>query len=78
MNLRTILLIVIGVVGYSVWAVMAYLDPAVRVNFLNFNIVMTTGTIGLVLRDMPTTPTNPAPPTQLTTPLKEEENEKVS
>lgn len=52
MTLRTGLQILIGVVGYSVWALMAYLDPSVRANFLNFNISMAVGTVGLVLRDM--------------------------
>jgi hypothetical protein len=44
--------IAIGVIGYGVWAFMAYVDPAQRADFLKFNIVMATGVIGLVLRDM--------------------------
>ncbi len=50
----------IGVVGYGVWAFMAYIDPAQRTDFLHFNILMAGGTIGLVVRDMH----QPPPPTQ--------------
>lgn len=52
LNLKLIFLVLIGVTGYGVWGLMAYLDPSVRANFLNFNISMAVGTIGLVLRDM--------------------------
>lgn len=44
--------IVIGVVGYCMWAIFAYYDPALRPDFLKFNIAMVMGTIGLALRDM--------------------------
>jgi hypothetical protein len=56
--------ILIGLAGYLAWAIMAYLDPAQRADFLHFNIGMAVGTIGLVLRDMqPAAPvTPPAPP----------------
>jgi hypothetical protein len=47
--------ILIGLVGYGVWALMAYFDAALRHDFLVFNIGMATGTIGLALRDMKTT-----------------------
>ena len=52
MNLKIVLQIFIGVTGYLVWGLMAYLDPSARANFLNFNISMALGTVGLVLRDM--------------------------
>ena len=52
MNLKTAIQVLIGVVGYGVWALMAYYDPAQRADFLKFNIAMATGTIMLVLRDM--------------------------
>jgi hypothetical protein len=57
-NLKIISQLAIGIIGYGVWAFMAYADPAQRADFLKFNIVMATGTIGLVLRDMQS-PTNP-------------------
>lgn len=56
--------VLIGVTGYGVWALMAWLDPAQRHDFLVFNIGMATGTIGLALRDMhphPTTPPKDSP-----------------
>jgi hypothetical protein len=61
LNLKMTFLIIIGVTGYGVWALMAYLDPSVRGNFLNFNISMAVGTIGLVLRDMKSDPTEKLP-----------------
>lgn len=52
MNTKLIFQTVIGATGYIAWAVMAYLDPTLRADFLKFNIAMAVGTIGLVLRDM--------------------------
>lgn len=60
MNLKLIIQILIGVVGYGVWAFMAYCDPAQRPDFLKFNIAMAVGTIGLVLRDMKSPAADPA------------------
>ncbi len=60
MNTRMRIQIAIGIVGYLVWALMAYADPAQRPDFLKFNIAMAVGTIGLVLRDMQ----QPPPPTK--------------
>lgn len=51
-DLKTALLIIIGVAGYTAWAVYAYLDPSARASFLTLNQAMVAGTIGLVLRDM--------------------------
>ena len=51
-NTKLAIHILIGVIGYAVWAVMAYFDPTLRHDFLVFNIGMATGTIGLALRDM--------------------------
>jgi hypothetical protein len=48
--------ILIGLVGYGVWAFMAWFDPSLRPDFLKFNVAMAVGTIGLVLRDMQTPP----------------------
>lgn len=60
MNISLLIKIVIGAVGYCVWAAMAFYDPSLRGTFLNFNIMMATGTIGLVLRDMqPAAPQTP-------------------
>jgi hypothetical protein len=60
--MKTALQILIGTTGYIVWGVFAYIDPMQRVAFLNTNIAMALGTIGLVLRDMP--PSQPAPAVQ--------------
>jgi short-subunit dehydrogenase len=62
MNLKLAIQILIGAVGYSVWAAMAYFDPAQRADFLHFNVAMAVGTIGLVLRDMKT-PADSSPTT---------------
>jgi hypothetical protein len=56
MTTQLVIKILIGLVGYTVWALFAWDDPALRPDFLNFNIAMVMGTIGLVLRDMPTRP----------------------
>lgn len=61
MNLKTVFQILIGALGYGVWAAMAYCDPTLRTDFLKFNIGMAVGTIGLVLRDM-NAPAAPAVP----------------
>ena len=61
MNLKFLSLIIIGVIGYITWAVMAYFDPTQRHDFLSFNIVMATGTIGVVVRDMQS-PNSQQPP----------------
>lgn len=49
---KLILHVLIGFVGYGVWALMAFFDPSLRHDFLVFNIGMATGTIGLALRNM--------------------------
>jgi hypothetical protein len=51
-ELKTSLLILIGVSGYAAWGVYAYFDPSTRASFLALNQTMVAGTIGLVLRDM--------------------------
>jgi hypothetical protein len=61
MQLKTAVQITIGATGYIAWAIMAFLDPTLRPDFLRFNIGMAVGTIGLVLRDMGTS--SPAAPT---------------
>lgn len=60
MHLKTAIQIVIGLAGYIAWAIMVFLDPTLRPDFLHFNIAMAMGTIGLVLRDMQ--PSTPKPP----------------
>lgn len=57
-NPKIIIQLLIGCTGYLVWALIAYYDPTQRPDFLKFNILMATGTIGLVLRDM----ASPQPP----------------
>lgn len=52
MSVKLGLQIAVGLVGYLVWAAMAYYDPTLRPDFLKLNIAMVTGTIGLLLRDM--------------------------
>lgn len=49
---KVILHVLLGFVGYAVWAMMAFFDPSLRHDFLVFNIGMATGTIGLALRNM--------------------------
>jgi hypothetical protein len=51
-ELKTVLLILIGVAGYAAWGVYAYFEPSTRASFLALNQSMVAGTIGLVLRDM--------------------------
>lgn len=51
-SFKTVALVVIGAVSYSVWAYMAYYDASLRADFLNANKLMVAGTIGLVLRDL--------------------------
>ena len=51
-TLKMIFQIIVGALGYIVWAVMAYYDPIQRPDFLKFNIAMAVGTISLVIRDM--------------------------
>jgi hypothetical protein len=51
-ELKTVLLILIGVAGYAAWGVYAYFDPSTRTSFLTLNQAMVAGTVGLVLRDM--------------------------
>ena len=58
---KLILHVLIGFVGYMVWALMAFFDPTLRHDFLVFNIGMATGTIGLALRDMKAVADAPLP-----------------
>lgn len=58
---KLILHVLIGFVGYMVWALMAFFDPTLRHDFLVFNIGMATGTIGLALRDMKAAADAPPP-----------------
>ena len=67
MNIKLAMQIVIGVGSYAVWAFMAWQDPAQRHDFLNFNIALATGTVGLSVRDM--LPTAPKPSAPLPLPL---------
>lgn len=60
-TLKIAIQILIGVLGYGVWALMAYDDFALRPDFLKFNIAMAVGSIGLVLRDMKTPGESPPP-----------------
>lgn len=52
MPLKIKLQILLGLVSYGVWAGMAFADPSLRADFLHFNVLIATGTIGLALRDM--------------------------
>jgi len=50
----------VGLVGYLVWALFAYIDPVTNgPDFLKFNIGCVVGVVGLILRDMPHTPSQP-------------------
>jgi hypothetical protein len=42
----------IGLLGYGVWAVMAYFDPAQRSEFLHITSTAVMTTAAIVLRDM--------------------------
>lgn len=58
MQLKTAVKLVIGTVSYSVWGGVAMFVPTISPalhDFLQFNIVVATGLIGLALRDLPTT-----------------------
>lgn len=66
-KLKIIVLFLLGGMGYLVWAVMAYFDPAQRGAFLTYNISLVTGVIGLALRDMRTS-SDPAPAPALVVP----------
>jgi hypothetical protein len=59
---KLILHVLIGFVGYTVWALMAFFDPTLRHDFLVFNVGMATGTIGLALRNMKDAADAPAVP----------------
>lgn len=61
-------LFLVGALGYTVWAVMAYFDPSIRGSFLTMNVTMATGVIGLVLREMPTAAAPSVPVTVVATP----------
>lgn len=61
MSMKFLALLIIGTIGYCTWAIMAYFDPSQRHDFLSFNIVMATGTIGVVVRDMQS-PNSPQAP----------------
>lgn len=52
MNIKIITQICIGAISYGVWAFMAWSDPTLRHDFLNFNIALASGTVGLAVRDM--------------------------
>jgi hypothetical protein len=65
MNAGLWIRIVVGTVGYSAWACMAFLDRSLLPDFLKFNIAMAVGTIGLALRDMPPAVSIPALPAQI-------------
>jgi hypothetical protein len=52
MNRKDIFLTAIGLLGYAVWGVMAYHDPAQRIEFLHFTILGVTTTAAIVIRDM--------------------------
>ena len=53
LKFKLVMLTIIGATGYIAWAIMAFYDPSQRTAFLSFNMTLATGTIGLVLRDMP-------------------------
>lgn len=62
-RLKIAIQVLIGIVGYGVWAFMAYDDPALRGDFLKLNMAMVAGTIGLALREMNTMPPADSPNT---------------
>jgi len=65
-------LVALGIVGYIGWAVMVYLDPSQRGDFLKLHITVVGGVVALALREMPAAaaPPPPAPPLVPATPAK--------
>jgi hypothetical protein len=62
MKFRLAAMAIIGIVGYTVYGLIAYfVDRSQLGGFLALNISMVTGTLGLVLRDMKF-PNDPLPP----------------
>ncbi len=53
LDLKTIVLILMGVTGFCIWSAMAYYDPTLRSDYLKFIILIVGGVTGLVLRDLP-------------------------
>ncbi|HYP30901.1 MAG TPA: hypothetical protein VES00_03480 [Burkholderiaceae bacterium] len=61
-KLKLIVMTLIGGLGFAIWSGMAYFEPAMRGDYSHFVIVITTGVIGLALREMRSNvPDAPAP-----------------
>lgn len=58
---KFLVLLALGVVGYVGWALMAYLDPSQRGDFLKLHITVVGGVVALALREMPPPPPPPPP-----------------
>lgn len=52
MNTKDRFLAFIGLLGYGVWAGIAFFDPAQRAEFLHFTSTAVATTAAIVLRDM--------------------------
>ena len=52
MSRKDLLLTLLGLLGYAVWGLMAYFDPAQRTEFLHFTILGVTTIAAIVIRDM--------------------------
>lgn len=53
LDLKTIVLILMGVTGFGIWSAMAYFDASLRADYLKFIILIVGGVTGLILRDLP-------------------------
>ena len=60
-RIKFLVLVALGIVGYVGWAVMVYLDPTQRADFLKLHITVVGGVVALALREMPSAAPPPAP-----------------
>jgi hypothetical protein len=54
MSFRQAIYLVIGIVGFSVWSFMAWIDPTIRGAYLTFVTSSVVTVIGVALRESPT------------------------
>lgn len=64
-KLKLTVMLVLGIVGFIIWSVMAYFDGAMRADYAKFVISIVVGIVALAMRDMQP----PAPPAAVVTPI---------
>jgi hypothetical protein len=62
MNFKTAVQVGMGVTGFGIWSYMAYMDPALQGDYLQFVKGAVVGIAALALRDMSTSKNQPAQP----------------